>query len=176
MHTRMVTFGGVLLAVLFLLAGHVSGLNMILNKTQEELKLKYDVSVRDLGNGRVWVTFTITDEGSLKPLRSIELQIPGKEKDKDKNGGIPPELALSLATKDLGPELPGGKTTGFELTKELAERAEIWLMAAQLDGRQLALTGYVYRIPLAEYVKKAATAAPAPAPAPAAPAITPALP
>src|SRR3954469_8375954 len=89
-------------AAAVLMPNRVKATSEILGQTKEELKLKYDVSVRDLGNGRVFVVFTITDEGRLKPLRSVDLQIPGKEQDKDANGGIPPELALSLATSAAG--------------------------------------------------------------------------
>lgn len=141
-----------------LMASHAWALDEILGQTKEELKLKYDVSVRDLGNGRVFVFFTITDAGRLSPLRSIELQIPGR--DKDKEGRYPPDLALSLATR----KTDGGEQTGLELTKKLAGRAEIWLTAAQLDGKQMPLTGYVYRIPLAHFMKNALAAPAAPAP------------
>src|SRR5689334_1502173 len=99
-------------AAVVLLSNRAWGENAILGQTKEQLKLKYDVSVRDLGNGRVWVFFTITDAGRLSPLRSIELQISGK--DKDKNGAVAPDLALSLATR----KTDAGEQTGFELTKE----------------------------------------------------------
>ena len=58
-------------------------------------------------------------------------------------GALHLELHLSLATGEVDGQAAagGGKQTGFELTKELAERAEIWLTAAQLDGKQMA-TGY----------------------------------
>ena len=167
-----------LVAALVLMPNRTRAQYAILGQTKEELKLKYDVSVGDLGNGRVSVIFTIADEGMLKPLTSVDLQIAGR--DKDKNGAVAPELCLSLAMQDAH-ETAGiiGKRTRFELTRELAERAEIWLMAAHLDGKQMPLTGYVHRIPIEQYMKNAttapATAAPGPEPA-AAPRAAPAPP
>jgi hypothetical protein len=155
-----------LVAAAVLMPNRAWALNEILAQTKEEMKLQYDVSVRDLGNGRVFVFLTLADAGRLKPLRSVELEIPGR--DVDKNGGVAPELHLSLATGEVdGGAGGGGKQTGFELTKELAERAEIWLTAAQLDGKQMALTGYVYRIPIAPYMKSALSATTRPIAAPA---------
>jgi hypothetical protein len=128
---------------------------------KDELKLKYDVSVTDYGNGRVGVTFTVIDEGKLGPLTSVDLELPGR--DRDAQGGAAPELHLSLEMRktDAGAKIAGKKTT-FELTKELAGRAEIWLMARQIDGKQLAM-GYIFSIPIARYMKNAqANVAPAP--------------
>src|SRR5690242_5509941 len=136
------------LAALGLAANRTMGMSEILGQSKEQLKLKYDVSVRDLGNGRVTVTFTIADEGRLKPLNSIDLQIPGRDKNPD--GSTSPDVALSLATTTIAEGAQAGaKVARFELTKELAGRAEIWLMTRHLDGKQEPLTGYIHPIPIA---------------------------
>jgi hypothetical protein len=129
---------------------------------KDELKLKYDVSMTDYGNGRVGVTFTVIDEGKLGPPTSVDLELPGR--DRDAQGGAAPELHLSLEMRktDAGAKIAGKQTT-FELTKELAGRAQIWLVTRHLDGKQEPVTGYVFRIPIAPYMKNAqANVAPAP--------------
>jgi hypothetical protein len=58
-------------------------LGIQLGETKEQLKLDYEVSVTDHGTGRVTVTFTLADEGRLKPISSVDLSIPSKDKHKD---------------------------------------------------------------------------------------------
>ena len=60
-------------------AGLVWAMGEQLGETKEQLKLKYDVSVKDHGTGRVTVTLTIADQGRLKPLTSVVLVIPTEE-------------------------------------------------------------------------------------------------
>lgn len=152
------------LAVLGLAADRAKALSEILSETKEQLKLKYEVSVRDLGNGRVFVTFTLADEGRLNPLTSVDLQIPGKEKNKD--GSVYPDVWVSIAmTKTEAAAQSGGRVARLEMTKELAGRAEIWLMTRHLDGKQEPETGYVHVVPIEKYINN-----PPPAAAPAAPA------
>src|SRR6187399_716605 len=55
----------------------VRGMGEILGETKEQLKLQYDVAVYDHGTGRVTITFTLEDEGRLKPLYGVEFRIPG---------------------------------------------------------------------------------------------------
>ena len=50
-----------------------------LGQTKEELKLKYDVSVKDHGTGRVTIVLKIEDYGRLKPVNSVDFYIPAKE-------------------------------------------------------------------------------------------------
>jgi hypothetical protein len=153
-----------LVGVVALVTNRVCAMRPILGETKDQLKLKYDVSIRDLGNGRVWIIFTLADEGRLKPIRSVDLQIPGK--DPDANGGVAPDLALSLA---MSSAKDGGTMTQFELSKEFCERAEIWLQAPKLDGNLIMDSGGIHRIPLADYLKNAAPPPPRGEPATVAP-------
>ena len=118
-----------------------------LGQTKEQLKLKYDVSVKDHGTGRVTVTFTLADEGRIKPLNSVNLSILSKDKHKD--GGYMSDLSLSLATR----KVDGKQVASVHLKKELAERAEIQLRTSTLDGKMEALTWYYHVIPIAKYMK-----------------------
>ncbi len=114
-----------------------------LGETKEQLKLKYDVSVKDHGTGRVTVNLTITDQGRLKPLDSVDLVIPSKD------GTNFVDLSRSLATR----KVDGKLLVRVHLKRELAERSEIQLRTSRLDGKQEALTWYFHAIPIAEYLK-----------------------
>ena len=118
-----------------------------LGETKQQLKLGYEVAVKDHGTGRVTITFTLADDGRLKPLDSIDLSIPSK--DKHKSGGFMSDLSLSLATR----KVDGKQVASVHLKKELAERAQIQLKTRSLDGKQEPLTWYYHRIRIVDYLK-----------------------
>src|SRR5262245_34699783 len=91
-------------------------LGLELGETKEQLKLKYDVTVQDHGTGRVTVVLTLEDEGRLGPLRSVDLGIPGKVKEKD--GGYYMDLSVSMAPSKEGTR----QIFRAHLHKDLAER------------------------------------------------------
>jgi hypothetical protein len=150
------------LAVLVLTADRAWALGFILGETKEELKLQYDVTVDDHGNGRMTVVFTLADEGRLKPVDAVELSIPAQEKNKD--GGYSSDLSVPM---ELQKSSDGKRVARFEIRKDWAERAEIWLTTNSFDGKPLVTTRYHYMIPVAKSLKTppAATAQPAGAPA-----------
>ena len=74
-------------------------------------------------------------------------------------GGAQPSY---LPTRRKSPPAPSGvvRLRGFdavvarcELTRELAERAEIQLRTSSLDGKQMPLTWYFHTIPIAPHLK-----------------------
>lgn len=108
--------------------------------------MKYDVSVVDHGTGRVTIMLTLADEGSLKPLDSVDLVIPGQKKEKDGSSWMDLVVSIDMRSQD-------GKRVGrVHLRKEWAERAEFWLMTWHQDGTKL-VEGQYHRIPLASYMK-----------------------
>jgi hypothetical protein len=114
---------------------------------KEQFKLQYDVAVHDGGKGSVNVTFTLADEGRLKPLFDIGLYVPSEKVEKD--GGRYADLSLSLATRTVD----GKKVASFELRKDWAQRAQIQLMTVTLDGKRQQSTGSTaYVIPVAKYL------------------------
>ncbi len=118
-----------------------------LGESKEKLKLDYKVTVYDHGTGRVTITFTLADEGRLKPLNSIDFYIPST--DKHKSGGNMADLVLSLATR----EVDGKQVARIHVKKELIEKAEIQLKTSHLDGKQEPLTWYYHSIPIAGFMK-----------------------
>ena len=126
----------------------------ILGQTKEELKLSYDVTTQDHGTGRVTVVLTLADEGRLKPLYAVELVVPSREKNKD--GGRHMDLFVSIDTVESD---DGKRVARVHMTRELAERAEIWLSTSIFDGMQLDMASYHHVIPVAKHLKDADTAA-----------------
>ena len=144
MAMRTLRLFSMVLAALVLTANHAWALGFELGETKEQLKLDYEASVMDHGTGRVTVTLTIADEGRLKPLDSVDLYIPSK--DKHKNGGNMADLSLSLAIR----EVDGKQSVRVHLKSELAEQAEIHLKTSSLDGKQQLLTWYYHVIPISK--------------------------
>jgi len=136
-------FSSIVLAALVLAANSASGEGFGLGETKEQLGLKYDVSVKDHGTGRVTVTLTIADQGRLTPLDSVELAIPSR----DGTGFF--DLVLSLATR----KVDGKLVASVHLKRELAERAEFDLNTSSLDGKKDPHTWYYHAIPIAKYLK-----------------------
>jgi len=114
-----------------------------LDKTKEQLKLKYDVAVEAQGDDHVTVDLTIEELGQLKPLGAVYLIVSGK----DEPGFA--DLWLSVAVR----EVDGKKAAGAHLKREMAERAEFRLVTPRRDGMQGGTTWYYHTIPIAEHLK-----------------------
>jgi hypothetical protein len=141
------------------IAGRAWGLDFGLGETKEELKLKYDIAVEEhsfegASTGRVTVVLTLADEGRLKPLDGVQLDIRGQEKNRD--GSYPMDLVLLIDMREAN----DGKRVGrVHLRKDLAERAVIRLNTRTMDGKTTNLTGGMYHaIPIAKYLKSAPAA------------------
>lgn len=134
---------GFAFAAVALSASFAWALGFQLGESKEQLKLKYEVSVKDHSTSRVTITLSISDQGRLKPLDSVDLMIPGQE------GTGPVDLSVSLATSEEN----GKQVARVHVLKELAMRAEIQLKTHRLDDKQEPLTWYYHSIPIAEYLK-----------------------
>lgn len=132
-------------------AGRAWGIGFYLGETKEQLKLQYDVVVRDQGGERVSIEFTLADEGRLKPLDDVQFLVLAKEP--DKGGGYSADLLFSIAMH----QGEGGKRVGrVQILKSLAERAEIVLNTHTLDGKHDGLTRLHHGIAVRSYLKAAA--------------------
>ena len=147
MFVRKLRLPSIVFAAIALTASPAWAIRFGLRETKEQLKLDYEVSVKDHGTGRVTVTFKLADEGRLKPLNSVDLSIPSE--DKHKSGGYMSDLSLSLAARKVDEK----QVASVHLKKEWAERAEIRLNTSHLDGKQKPLTGYFHLIPIADFMK-----------------------
>jgi hypothetical protein len=122
---KFLTASSILLA-LTLTANVASGLRQPLTESKDQLKLKYDLAITDCGNGRVMIVLTISDEGRLAPLDAVELAVNSK----DSTGQ--PEVWLSMAIRKQN----GKQTASVELMRDLAQRAELYLLTSHVDGKQ----------------------------------------
>jgi hypothetical protein len=137
------------------------GMGTYLRQTKDELKLKYDVAVEDHGTGRVTVVFTLADEGRLKPLEAVQLVVPAQEQNPDGSHWMDLVVSIDMSETD------GDKRVGrIQLLKKLAERAEIQLNTHTMDGKLDRFTRLHHVIPIAKYLKAAATRQSARAPRP----------
>lgn len=140
----------VMIIALLMVAQAVSAAGVILSETKEQLKLQYDVAI-DQRASQVAVTFTLADEGRLKPITGVYLCIPTEKA--EKNGGRYADLYVPLAMTTVA----GKQVVNFELTEEWARRAEIQLITLTLEGKQAApgqrtSPSYLYSMPLAKYL------------------------
>ena len=120
-----------------------------LRESKKELKLNYDVSIYDHDTGRVTIKFSLIDAGRLKPITSVDLSIPSKEK--HDSGGFKSDLTMSMNLRNDGDKRVGS----VHIRKDWAERAEIRIKTGHLDGKQEPLTWYYHSIPLNELVARA---------------------
>jgi hypothetical protein len=134
------------------LAWACEGVRTLGPRANEELQLKYNVTVVDHGTGRVTVVLTIADEGRIKPLDDVELMIPMEE------GSGSVDLMVSLVTR----QVDGKRVARVHLRKDWAERAQIWLKSSSIDGKKV-LERTNYTIPISPYLKTAPAALSAPA-------------
>ena len=114
-----------------------------LKETKEELKLDYTVEAQDSnGGGRMSVTFTLADEGRIKPITSVDLAVPSK----DGSGYYDVMVTLSPFERD------GKKVYVMQLTRDLAERGQMYLKTKTMDGKGMLNWGY-HRVPLEKFAK-----------------------
>jgi hypothetical protein len=143
MSLRTIQLASVALVVVAASGGVAWAIGFELGKNKEELGLKYDVAVQDHGTGRVTVVVTLADEGTLKPLTAVQLDVPGED------GTGRPDLSLAIATR----EEEGAHVARVHLLRTLAERAEIRLQTRTLDGKETPLTWYYHTISVAEHMR-----------------------
>ena len=122
-------------------------LGVYLSESKEQLKLKYDVTIHDHGDGRVTIELTLADEGRLKPLDEVQFYIQAQQKSKD--GGYAADL---LVTLNLFKAQNGTRTARVEILKDLAQRAELVLNTHTLDGKTDWSTRLHHAIPIAKYL------------------------
>lgn len=138
-----------MIAAIAIPASCALALGFRLRESKEELNLKYDVSVYDHNTGRVTVTFTLKDEGRLKPISSVDLHISSDEQ--HDSGGFKSDLTMSMALR----EVEGNQVARIHIRKDWAERAEIQIKTGHLDGKQEPLTWYYHAVPLKDLVSRA---------------------
>ena len=145
MFSRTLRLPSILLAACAMAPALAWGVGFELGETKEQLKLVYDVTASDPGTGSVTVTLAIADQGRIKPIRSIDLDIPRE----DGSGYF--DMSVTVATR----EEDGKQVAIVHLKKEWAERAQFRLVTGHLDGKQSPRTWCYHLVPIGKFLEPA---------------------
>lgn len=126
----------ILAAFAFTSTSHALGFE--LGESKEELKLDYTVTVYDHQNDHVTVVFTLKDEGRMKPLFSVDLNVPNEK------GSGSPRIVAPLKLSGEGE----AKTVRLHLHKDLFKNASISLKTRNLAGKSGMRTWYYHLVSL----------------------------
>ena len=158
MRNSRLALGVLVVAAVVLMSDRSWAIRQGLGPSKDEWQLKYDVDVTDSGGEMLTVTFTLADEGRLKPIYSIDLVAFSKQT--DGQGGRSYDAMEPIKLKPTG----DGKRVGQALiSKKHLDRAKIRIISVTFDGKRQPSGGVFYDIPVAKFLDKApAVASPAP--------------
>jgi hypothetical protein len=125
-----------------------------LGPSKDEWGIKYDVEVTDAGGDMLAVTFTLADEGRLKPIYSIELIALSEQT--DSQGGRSYDAKLPVALK---PTEDGRRAGQVQISKQIADRAKFRILTQTVNGKRQTAGAAYYAIPLHKFIDKAPAAA-----------------
>jgi hypothetical protein len=155
--SRLAT-GVLVLAAVVLMSGRSWAIYYELGPSKDEWGLKYDGNVTATNDGKLNVSFTLADQGRLKPIHSVHvfaLSHPNRD------GSRTYLLKAPMAMKPAN-----GKLTGeVQIGRELADLAVVRIFSYTVDGQPQKQGVRYYDIPLRKFVKKAPVAGAPRAPA-----------
>jgi hypothetical protein len=139
--------------VVALSAGRSWAIYNKLDPSPDDWGLKYTVDVTAADRDTLNVSFTLTDEGRLKPLYS--LTVVAFSLHTDSQGGRSYDVKAPIELKTM----PDGTRVGqVQIRREFADRATIRILTLTLDGRRQKFASY-YDLPLKKFLSKAPEAA-----------------
>lgn len=139
------------IAVMVLTAEHARAIRYGLGPSKDDWGLKYEVAVQEAGDGKLTVTFTLADEGRLKPIYSLDLVVFSKQT--DSQGGRSYDV---LEPIKLTAGQDGKRAGEVQIRKEFLDRAKIRIITLTVDGKRQPSGGAFYDIPLAKFANKPA--------------------
>ena len=107
--------------------------------------MKYEVEVNAADGDKLNVRFTLADEGRLKPIYSATVVAFSNPRSNDGS-------YLVKAQIDLKPTKDGKLTGQVQITKRLADRAQIRILTQTFDGRWQTAGAKLYDIPLKKFL------------------------
>jgi hypothetical protein len=153
---RLVT-GGLVIALVVLLAGRCLAVYHALGPAKDEWGLKYEVEISAADGDKLNVLFTLADQGKLKPIYSatvVAFSQPDREGFQSYLVNAP---IVFKPTKD-------GKAAGqVQMRKEFIDRAMIRILTLTVNGRPQTAGAAYYDIPLKKFLNKTSVAASPPA-------------
>jgi hypothetical protein len=161
--SRLAT-GLLVVAAMVVMSGRSWAIRYGLGPSKNEWRMKYEVDVKEAGDDKLTVVFTVADEGRLKPFYSIDLVAFSKQT--DGQGGRTYDVMVPIELKPTG----DGKRAGeVQIRKDVLDRATIRIITLTVDGKRQPSGGAFYDIPIKKFVSKAPPAASPTAASPAAP-------
>jgi len=142
--------GLLVVAAVVLVSGRSWAIYYGLGPSKDEWGLKYDVTVLEADSDTLTVTFTLADEGRLKPLHSIDLVAFSKQT--DSQGGRSYDVKAPI---ELKPTEDGKRAGQVQIRKEFAGRAKFRVLTRMVDGKRQPSGGSYYDIPLQKYLNNA---------------------
>lgn len=113
-----------------------------LSQSKKELRLDYDIKVKDIGNGKVSYELALHNPGRLAEISAVNLLIADST---GKNYDVVVYVA-PFEKEDI-------TYYRFQVSREFAERGSLHLMTSKLDGKIEPLTWYYFEISLKESLK-----------------------
>jgi hypothetical protein len=150
--SRLAT-GVLVVAAMLLMTSRSWAIYYGLGPSKDEWGLKYEVAVEEADRNNLTVTFTLADEGRLKPIYSIELIAFSKQADSQGRRAYDIKAPFKFKT---GPD--GRRTAQVQIRKDIVDGAEIRILTQMVDGRRQPSGGSYYDIPLKKYLNKAPSA------------------
>src|SRR5262245_32920171 len=141
-----VATGVLVLAAMALMSSRCWAIYYGLGPSKDEWGLKYDVEVEDAGNNVLNVTFTLEDEGRLKPFHSIELIAMSRQADNQGRRSYDVKAPFQFKTTE-----DGKRTATVQIRKEFVNGAQIRILTRMVDGQRQPSGGSYYDIPLKKY-------------------------
>ena len=120
-----------------------------LGPSKDEWGLKYDAEVTAVGGDKLKVTFTLADQGRLKPIYSVSVVAFS---DLRPGGG---RAYLLNTAFDLKPTKDGKLTGELQIDKKFTDRAMIRIMTLTFDGKPQTAGARYYQMPVKKFIKKA---------------------
>ena len=120
-----------------------------LGPSKDEWGLKYAAEVTAVDGDKLKVTFTLADQGRLKPIYSVSIVAFS---DMRPGGG---RAYLLNTAFDLKPTKDGKLTGELQIDKKFADRAMIRIMTLTFDGKPQTAGARYYQMPVKKFMKKA---------------------
>ena len=137
------------LAAVVLMSGRSWAIYYELGPSKDEWGLKYEGQVTATNDGKLNVSFTLADQGRLKPIHSVHIfAMTNPNPDGSRT-------YLLKAGMPMKPTQDGKQTGQLQISRDVANFAVVRIFSYTVDGQPQKQGVRYYDIPLRKLVKKA---------------------
>jgi hypothetical protein len=140
-----VTKGLLVVAAVVLTAAPCWAIYYALGPSKDDWGMKYNVEVDDSDKNNLDLTFTLDNEGRLKPIYKIELIAFSQQLDSQGGRSYDVMIPLKFEVKD------GTRVAHVTLKKEFANRAHFRVLTQMVDGKRQPSGGSYHNIWVKKY-------------------------